>query len=79
MIQFALSLFTALAAIPKILGYLEDFAAGVMLWYVNHSKAANMQAIADAAALSARAETDDEFYAASDAWHSALTRKRVQN
>lgn len=77
MISFALQLFTALAAIPKILGYLQDFAAGVALWYVQTMDRKTLSNIVDAAALASRAETQEDRYAALDAWRRALSRPRV--
>ncbi len=74
---FAFALFQALAAIPAILKYVQDFAAGAALWYVQGQTQANLHAIADAASLSARAQTKEDRDEALDAWRSALSRPRI--
>lgn len=76
-ISFATALFGALGSIKAILGYVQAFAQGAMLWYVNQSSQATLAEISDAAALAARATTDAERYAAADAWQKALSRPRV--
>jgi hypothetical protein len=75
--QFALALFQALAAIPKILGYLESFAAGVTLWYIQQQDNKTLVSIADAAAFAARAKTQEDRYAAIEKWKAALSRPRI--
>jgi hypothetical protein len=77
MTAFLISLFNALAAIPKIAGYVDSFAGAVVLWWIQRQKKESMAAIADAAALAARANTPEEMYAATDAWHRALSLPRV--
>lgn len=74
---FIFSLFTALADIRAIAGYVEQFAAGVTLWYCQRQKAETLSMIADAAALGARAQTDEDRYKAATAWQSALNRPRI--
>lgn len=76
MIEFVMALFNALAAIPKIIGYLNEFAAGVTMWYVNRANEETARRIVDAASLSARAKTQEERHKALDAWRDALSRKR---
>ena len=76
MFAFALALFQGLAAIPKILGYLKEFAAGIVAWYVNQAEQETLKQIADAAAQSAAAKTQEERYAAIERWKEALSRKR---
>lgn len=71
------SILSALAAIPQILGYIESFAGAVTLWYVQRQTAANLAAIADAAALAAKAQTDADRYAAAAAWRTALSSVKV--
>ena len=71
------AILSALAAVPQILGYVESFASAVTLWYVSRQQATTLQAIADAAALASRAQTDADRYAAADAWAAALNRPRV--
>lgn len=72
-----LAILNAIAAIPALLGYVEKFAAQVTLWWVQRQKAEVLAAIADAAALQAKAETDADRYKASDAWHAALSLPRA--
>ena len=71
------SILNALTAIPQILGYVEAFAAAVTGWYVQRQKAETLSKIADAAALAARAQTDQDRYAAAQAWQVALARPRI--
>lgn len=68
---------SALAAIPKILGYVESFAAAVTLWFVQRQNNATLAEIADAAAMAVRAETDEDRYKSAEAWQRALSRPRV--
>lgn len=72
-----MTVLSALAAIPAILGYVEKFCSQVILWYVQRQNNTTLAKIADAAALAARATTDEERYAAAQAWQTALTRPRV--
>ena len=71
------AILTALAAIPQILGYVESFTAAVSLWYIQRQNNQTLAEIADAAALAARASTDEERYAAALSWQKALSRARV--
>jgi hypothetical protein len=71
------SILNALAAIPSILGYVEAFAQTVTLWYCQRARSQTLSAISDAAALAAKASTDEERYAAAQAWRDALSRPRV--
>ena len=75
---WVLAVLNALAAIPKIVGYVESFASLVTSWYVSRQTASTLSAIADAAALAARAQTDEERFAAAAAWQKALSRDRYQ-
>lgn len=74
--SFAYSLFNAIAAVPKILGYVEAFAAGVTQWYAERQTNETLKQIADAAAFAARAKTQEERYEAVNRWKSALSRSR---
>ena len=69
-------LLNAVAAIPKIAGYVERFAAAVTGWYVERQTSKTLALIADAAALSARAKTHEERLNAAQAWVRALSRDR---
>lgn len=73
------SILSALAAIPKILGYVESFASAVTLWYVQRQNNKSLAAISDAAALAAKAKTDADRYAAAQAWQTALQNPRVSS
>jgi hypothetical protein len=70
---------SALAAIPAIFGYVQSFVAQVMVWYIQNANNQTLSAIADAAALASRAKTDEERYAAAEAWQKALSRPRVSS
>lgn len=72
-----LAILNAIAAIPALLGYVEKFAAQCALWWIQRQKAESLAAVSDAAALAARATTDEERYKATDAWHHALGLPRV--
>ena len=71
------AILSALAAIPSIFGYVESFCQAVVQWYVARQNAETLGMISDAAALAARAETDEDRYKAADAWAAALKRPRV--
>ena len=72
-----LAIFNGLAAIPKIAGYVESFAAAVTSWYCQRQTAATLSQIADAAALAAGASTDADRFKAAQAWQTALSRPRT--
>jgi hypothetical protein len=67
----------ALVAIPKIAGAVESAVSQVVLWYVARQQAQVLAAIADAAAMSARASTDQERYDAASRWKAALSLPRT--
>ena len=77
MIAFVEGLFNALAAIPTLVSWIESFAGAVTLWLVQRQNNETLQAIANAAALSAHAQTDADRYAAAAAWSAALSQPRV--
>jgi hypothetical protein len=74
-----LTILNALIAIPKIAGYIEAFAAAVTNWYVQRQTSQTLAAIANAADLAASAQTQEQRYAAAQAWETALSRPRVTN
>lgn len=76
---FVTSLLNALAAIPTIAGYVDRVIQAIITWYVARQNQAALAAIADAAAMAARASTDEERYAAAQAWHDALSKPRVSS
>lgn len=62
-----------LKAIPILDGWFQQLLAA----YVNSQTLETKSKIADAAALGARAATDADRYAASQAWADAFARERV--
>ncbi len=76
-VSFVFAAFQALAALPGLLKILQDIAAGAVLFYVQHQTTANLQAIADATALAARAVSDDERYQAAATLRDVLSRPRI--
>lgn len=77
MLAFVTSTFTALANIKAIAGYIDEFAGAVVIWYVQRQKSETLTQISDAAALAARADTDEARYEAAQKWKDALSRNRV--
>ena len=76
MFGWVIPLLNAVAAIPKIVGLVEDFAAQVVTWYISRQEKQTLALIADAAALSARAKTQKERLDGALAWKRALSRDR---
>jgi hypothetical protein len=72
-----IAILDAIAAIPAIAGYLNTLIQGIIGWYIAKQHSDTLAAIADAAALAARAVTDDERYKAAQAWKDALSRGRT--
>ena len=70
------AILNALIAIPKIGAYVQWAVQQVVSWYINHQDTATLSAIADAAALSARAQTQEDRINAAKAWQSALSQSR---
>lgn len=73
------TILNALIAIPKIAGYVESAVQQIVLWYVQRQTAANLAAISDAAALAAKAQTDEDRYAAAKSWQDALSSSSVSS
>lgn len=71
------TILNALIAIPALVGYVESAVSAIVLWYCQRQTNKTLQAISDAAALAARATTDDERYAAAQAWETALSAPRI--
>jgi len=76
-VETVLTIFKAIAAIPEIIDQVKQFAQGVMIWYVSQAEEKTLRAIADAAALGARATNPEERRAALDKWREALSRPKV--
>lgn len=74
-----MAILSAIAAIPALLGYVQSFAAQVILWYVQSQDNATMAAIADAANASAAAKTQEDRYEATAQWQKALSRTRISS
>lgn len=75
--SFLVLLLNALVAVPKLVGYVESAVSAVVGWYVARQRANVLAAIADAAALGARAKTKEDRIAAAQAWQKALNLPRV--
>ena len=73
------AIFTALANVKAIAGYIEQFASLITGWYIQKQSQQTLADIADAASLTANAKTDAERFAAADAWAKALSRTRIIN
>lgn len=71
------TILNALIAIPQICGYVESAVQAIIVWYVQRQNNETLAAIADAAALGAKAQTDQDRYAVAQAWQTALSRPRV--
>lgn len=67
----------ALVAIPEIAGDVETIAAAIVSWYVQRQTATTLAAIADAAAESANAQTEQDRLNAALAWSKALSSSSV--
>lgn len=67
----------ALVAIPKIGALIESLFAQIAIWYCQSAQADTLQAISDAAALGAHAQTTEDRYAAALAWQKALSSPRI--
>jgi hypothetical protein len=76
-VAFFVGLFQSIANIKQLAAYAEEFAAAVMLWYVQRATSETLAGIADAAAAGARSQTKEERFKAADLWQQALSRKRV--
>lgn len=75
--SLVISILNALIALPKIGSLVEKFCAAVSAWWISRQTSETMKAIADAAAFSARAKTDEDRYKGAELWRSALSRDRV--
>ena len=70
-------LLDVLIAIPKIGEMVSAAVSFLVQWWSNRQTAETMAKVADAAAMAARAKTQEERYAAAEAWRGALSRPRV--
>lgn len=76
-LAFVTAILNALIAIPKIGDMVSSIVDAIVTWWASRQTGETLVAIADAAALSARAQTDADRYAAAEAWQKALSRPRV--
>ena len=72
-----MAIFTALANIKAIAGYLEQFAGAVTIWYIQQQSKKTQMKIVDAVVLEVRAKTDEDRFKAAEAWQIALSRPRI--
>lgn len=70
-------LLNALAAIPSLVNFVETAASAITLWLIQRQTTQTLGMIADAAALSANAKTEQDIANASKAWQSALSQPRI--
>lgn len=71
-----IAVLNALIAIPRIAGLVQMVVQTIVSWYMQKQTSEALSAIADAAALGARAQTDADRYAAALAWKTALSKSR---
>ena len=76
MFDFFLGLFNALGNIKALAGLLESIYTAAIVMYAKNATKDTLSKIADAAAMQARAENQDDRYKALDAWRAALSRPR---
>lgn len=78
MATFALIL-QAIIAIPKIGELINGWIGQIVAAWVGMQKDETRKGFLDAAALSARATTDEARYVAAQAWSDALKRPRINS
>lgn len=69
-------IFTALDSFAKISEFVRAVAAVITQWWISKQTKETRSMIADAAAASAAAETEDELLEANKRWQSVLSRNR---
>jgi phosphosulfolactate phosphohydrolase-like enzyme len=79
MIAIVTGIFTALANIKAIAGYVEQFASAVSVWWINRQHTETLSQIADAAAMASRAKSQEERIAAAEKWRQVLSRPRISS
>lgn len=70
------AIFTAIVALVQAIPIVDSWFRQLIAAWIDKQAQETLSAISDAAALAARATTDDERYAASVAWQKALQRPR---
>ena len=71
-----MSVFSAIVGLIKAIPIVDGWMQQLVALYVTQQTAATLQGIVDAAAMAARAKTDEERYVAADAWRIALSKSR---
>ncbi len=76
MFTAVIAFLNAIIAVPKIGALVMDFIGALTSWYVQKQTRETQGLIADAAALGARAQTQEDRYVCAEAWQKALSRSR---
>jgi hypothetical protein len=71
------AILSALAALPSILGYVNQFCQAVLVWYIQRQDTIALSAIQDALAAQTKAVTQGDRFAAADAWQVAFSKPRT--
>ncbi|HND36776.1 MAG TPA: hypothetical protein PKZ49_09190 [Nitrosomonas sp.] len=77
MIQAISAILTGLSNIKYLADLVKQIVEAAMLWYIDNMNAETSKLLADAAAASATAKTDQEHADASALWKKALSRPRI--
>lgn len=72
----ASAIISGIIAFIKAVPVIESWFQSLIAAYMAAQTSATLSAIADAAALGARAQTDSDRYAAAQKWQEALSRSR---
>jgi len=72
----AATIIAAIIAIFKAIPVLDSWFRELLASYLSSQATETQTQICDAAAMSARAKTDDDRYKAAAAWQSAMSRPR---
>lgn len=65
-----------LIAVPQLAYYIKKMVSAIVVWYVQKQTGDTLVMIADAAALAARAQTDEDRFKAAEKWRAALSNTR---
>ena len=72
-----IAILEALIAIPKIAGIVQGMISQVVYWWILKQKTDVLAAIADAAAMTAMAESDEDRFQAAATWQAVLKKSRA--
>lgn len=75
-VAFLSSLFTAIAGVKALAGYVDTFATTVIAWYAQNASNKQKMDMADALILFANASNDDDAFAAEAKVKEAVQRAR---